>query len=1196
MSLALAHPMPGYCSFWTLGRPRPRLVGGFFVGIFLVLFVPQSGLAAEARLDVRRAFDVPAGEAVDTLKLAARQGGLEIVFFAETVRGVRTPAVRGLYLPHDALARLVANTGLVVVPDEKNGTLTIHPIDHVPPLPGVPPKSAHGTAPALPQPQTPPSPVKKKTPFAVLGAWLVLALTPASSIQAADSAAQGTASISGRIQNAATGQYLNNARVTVKDTDLVAFSDQSGTYRLANVPARPVILEVFYTGMEAQQISLNLVAGTPVERDVGLTGGARYRNDDQIVKLESLVVSSSREMDGAAIAINEQRFAPNVVNIVSSDEFGVVPDGNIGEFLKMLPGITMNYRGGDPREISMNGVPSGNVPVTIGGFSLATSEVSGTGRNVELNAVSINNVSRIEAIYSPTPESPGSALAGSVNLVPRSAFERSKPVFNGSVYFAARDSTLEFGRTQGPAREPTYKIRPGFEFSWVVPVNKRFGFTVSAGGSTQYVEGPLLGNTWRGSAGATNGTTLPDTTPDKPYLTDFRVRIESKIADRSSFATTADYKLSPASQLSFSFQYGTFHTDFNQRTINFMVNRVLPGNFSTEFTRGFAGAGEVRLSNGGNHRYSRTFMPSLTYRYNGAVWKAEAGLGTSHAQNRFRNIDKDRFGATLARRTGVTISFDEIFYLRPNVITVTDGVTGAPVDPYNIDTYALSTASGNVQTSRNIQSTAFANLRRDLDWRWPITLKGGVDVRVSRSDNRAVNTAVNFVGPDGRASTTPIGSDDGAGRVYDENYYQRAGLFGIPRVQWVSNEEVLELYRTNPNYFVLDENTLYRSQVNASKISKETISSVFLRGDSAFVDRRLKLVGGVRAEQTNVKARGPLNDPTLNLRRDAAGNVIRNPNGTLQTIATDPVGIARLTLIDRGASAEKEYLRLFPSVNASYNIRENLIARAAYYTSVGRPNFNQYSGGITLPNTESEPSNTNRIVVNNAAIKAWSAESVKFTLEYYFQRVGLFSVGAFRRDIKNFFGSTTFDATPEFLALYGLDPVIYDPFEVATQFNLDSTVRTQGIDVNYKQALTFLPRWARGIQVFANGSSQRVSGPSAANFAGYIPRSGSWGISLSREKYNLRLNWNYIGRQRRGLVTGRSIEPNTYVWGLKRSYIDLTGEYSISKNLAVFANMRNLNDPTDDQETAGPSTPSEAQFRQRAEFGSLWTLGLKGTF
>ena len=187
-------------------------------------------------------------------------------------------------------------------------------------------------------------------------------------------------------------------------------------------------------------------------------------------------------------------------------------------------------------------------------------------------------------------------------------------------------------------------------------------------------------------------------------------------------------------------------------------------------------------------------------------------------------------------------------------------------------------------------------------------------------------------------------------------------------------------------------------------------------------------------------------------------------------------------------------------------------------------------------------------------------------------------------------------ATPEFLALSSLDPVLYAPFQVSTQQNLASTVRTQGLDVNYRQALTFLPRWARGLQVFANGSAQRVTGPESDNFAGYIPRSGSWGISLSREKYNVRLNWNYLGRQRRGIVTGRSIEPSTFIWGLKRSYIDLTAEYSLRRNFALFANLRNINDPTDDQETAGPSTPAEAQFRQRQDFGSLWTIGVKGTF
>jgi hypothetical protein len=40
---------------------------------------------------------------------------------------------------------------------------------------------------------------------------------------------------------------------------------------------------------------------------------------------------------------------------------------------------------------------------------------------------SINNIARMEVLHSPTPESQGAALAGSVNMVPRSSFERARP-------------------------------------------------------------------------------------------------------------------------------------------------------------------------------------------------------------------------------------------------------------------------------------------------------------------------------------------------------------------------------------------------------------------------------------------------------------------------------------------------------------------------------------------------------------------------------------------------------------------------------------------------------------------------------------------------------------------------------------------------------------------------------------------------
>ncbi|MSU49579.1 MAG: TonB-dependent receptor [Opitutus sp.] len=1004
-----------------------------------------------------------------------------------------------------------------------------------------------------------------------------------------------TASLTGRVQNAATGQYLNNARVSIKGTNLLAFTDESGTYRIDRLPAGNVVLEVFYTGLDSQQIPLTLAAAAQ-EKDIALAPPSRAGAVGEVVKLSSFVVSDSREMDGAAIAINEQRFAPNIVSVVSADEFGLVPDGNIGEFLKLLPGITMSYRGGDPREVSIDGVGSESVPVTVGGFSLATPEVSGTGRNVELNSVSINNMSRVEAVFSPTPESPGSALAGTINLVPRSAFERSKPVFTGSTYVIMRDNARDFNKTPGPRAERTRKVQPGFEFTWIVPLSKSLGFTLSGGASSQYSSEPIMTNTWRGAGAATNGGTLPDTTPDRPYLSDYLVRDSTTGRDRTSLGLTIDYRLTPHDRLSYSFQYGTFHSYYNQRNMTFIVNRVLPGEFSPTFTHGFAGAGEVRQNNNARDRLSRTVMPSVTFRHDGPIWKVESGFGLSQATNQFRDADKGYLSTSLVRRTGVTVSFDDIFYLRPGRITIADGVTGAPVDPYNLSNYALSTTGVNLGRSVSRHRTAFGNIRRDFFGRWPLSLKAGVDLRQSMSDYRTLTSSLTYLGADGRASTTPVGSDDSAGIFLDRDISTRIGPYGFPQIQWLSNEGLWDFYQANPGRFSLDQNAQYRSEITNSKHSEELISAIYLRGDLRLLDRRLNLTGGVRAEQTNIKAEGPLTDQTRNYQRDAAGRVILGANGRPLTIASDALTISRLTFIDRGKHAAKEYLRLIPSLNASYQVRANLIARAAYYHSLGRPDFNQYSGALTLPDVESPPSTINRITVNNVGIKAWQAKSSKVTLEYYFERVGQLSVGAFRRDFENFFGSTVIDATPEFLALYGLDPGLYDPYTVSTNHNLSTRVRMKGYNVNYRQALTFLPHWARGIQFYANGSAQRATGDGAAEFAGYFLRSGSWGISLSRPIYNLRLNWNYLGRQRRGVVNGRSIEAGTYNWGSKRSYIDVSGEYSLTRRLALFANLRNINQPVDDVEITGPTTPEYAQLRQRQDFGSLWTIGVKGSF
>jgi len=89
---------------------------------------------------------------------------------------------------------------------------------------------------------------------------------------------------------------------------------------------------------------------------------------------------------------------------------------------------------------------------------------------------------------------------------------------------------------------------------------------------------------------------------------------------------------------------------------------------------------------------------------------------------------------------------------------------------------------------------------------------------------------------------------------------------------------------------------------------------------------------------------------------------------------------------------------------------------------------------------------------------------------------------------------------------------------------------------------------------------------------------------------------NYRGRQRNARVTGTGIESGTFNYSSKRLYIDMLAEYYLWKRIGLFVNLRNVGNATENTEIYGPSTPEHAQFRQRIDYASLWTIGVKGTF
>lgn len=56
--------------------------------------------------------------------------------------------------------------------------------------------------------------------------------------------AQATGTISGRVYNPATGEYIRNAEVRIQGTQISATTEDGGYYTLNNAPSGPVTVTV----------------------------------------------------------------------------------------------------------------------------------------------------------------------------------------------------------------------------------------------------------------------------------------------------------------------------------------------------------------------------------------------------------------------------------------------------------------------------------------------------------------------------------------------------------------------------------------------------------------------------------------------------------------------------------------------------------------------------------------------------------------------------------------------------------------------------------------------------------------------------------------------------------------------------------------------------------------------------------------
>ena len=135
-------------------------------------------LAAVA--EPKRQFDISGSAAEAALQAFVEQARIDLVYNIDKIEGVRTNPIKGRMTVGEALRRLVANTGLVIVKDEKSGALIL---DRAPPAP---PPDRPATSVKKNETQTPQNqqPMKRNNLLVKLAATLALMFASAGSADA----------------------------------------------------------------------------------------------------------------------------------------------------------------------------------------------------------------------------------------------------------------------------------------------------------------------------------------------------------------------------------------------------------------------------------------------------------------------------------------------------------------------------------------------------------------------------------------------------------------------------------------------------------------------------------------------------------------------------------------------------------------------------------------------------------------------------------------------------------------------------------------------------------------------------------------------------------------------------------------------------------------------------------------------------
>jgi TonB-dependent receptor len=920
--------------------------------------------------------------------------------------------------------------------------------------------------------------------------------------------AQGKGNLRGSIKDR-EGNALPGASVAVKGSTLGAASNINGEYVLQGISAGNIDVVVNYLGFKA--ISKN------IKIESGKTLVENFIMDDAAYSIGDVVVSAV--VEGQQRALNQQKMADNLMQVVSADQMGKFPDPNVADALKRLSGVTT-----DGKEVQLRGTPASFTNINVNGEQIMSSQEQGK-RNESLDVLPSDLLASLEVQKTLLPSNDGDAIAGVINM--RTGTARS---------LSARYS-LDLGSGYAFLREKVnYSAKAGYSQRFFPSQKNRNGVLgISANYSFQRTNNGYD----RIEAQAWEPYTLTDAktgevVSESTYMpTDFRYRYQSKKSTRNGAALVIDW--APTVNTKFVLSSVLNHREDDD--LRYRNRTRFRDNGSGFFLMEDGSIGSQRMRNITQVSNQIEKINNLNINLDGEStfgnWKLDGGLFYTKSKRDYTSemmgfqtpewrAGKKVSGVTVPKGTIVGVIPDiSSKYLTSSYLFAPFGAMGTAA-PDDISRYNLYTVENDNQVSDGTNFTVRANASKNYFIKdYASTLSFGVKGKFMHNSGGVPDgTDTYSVTANTANSLTALLHSE----QLDTKFLNNKILFGV-----APDYDKTSAYLNNPDNAANISVNEYFSNMNRDGSyydARENVYAGYLMNKTQ-INKTMLLVG-IRAEHTTVDYKANQIFPFV------------DPNAPVQS--DDATLFNNYTSVPVKSSLN--YTKILPNIQLKADISDKTVLRLAWTTGYSRPNI------LDLVPRQGVSQDLQRVTIGNPDLKPAYSNNYDILFEQYLPSVGVISVGGFHKNIAKF--------------QYTSEGIINDPtsdyngWQVIQVRNGDNA-KVYGAEATFNSSLTFLP-WILKNLVFTSNftyvSSKATTDQErgSTRLPGQAKSTANLALAYSTNRFTLQGSINYIG----SFISALGSTSERDIWQNGRWQLDLNGSVKIYKGLTFWMEVVNL--------------------------------------